>query len=185
MNRILTVVFGLLLSACTSFVIGEPYDKAIDEELNVFQKSTAEFIKSMQMNAGTAKGSYQSDEARKYYASAAASLSNLQLRADVLSSRTCPTSKALQLLASAGVDTSQAAIANAEKRVGGVADSEALDVSGNCIAIVVRGLRMAESDLEADHREASKLTPTVALLDSQEIDAAVRVALTALRAKKY
>lgn len=70
-------------------------------------------------------------------------------------------------------------------RIGGAADSEALDVSGNCIAIVVRGVRMAESDLEADHREASKLTPTVALLDSQEIDAAVRVALTALRAKKY
>lgn len=184
MNRILVVVFCLLLAGCTSFTIGEPYDKAIDDELNAFQKSAAEFIKTMQMNAGTPKGAYDSDGARKYYAAAAASLSNLQLRADVLSSRTCPTSKALQLIASIGLDTGEAAIARAEGQVGG-ADPSALDVSGNCIAVVIRGVRMAQDDLEGDHREAGRLTPTVALLDSQEIDAAVRVALTALRAKNY
>ncbi len=183
MNRILIVVFCLLLAGCTT--IGEPYDKAIDDELNAFQKSAAEFIKTMQMNAGTPKGAYESDGARKYYAGAAASLSNLQLRADVLSSRTCPTSKALQLIASTGVDTGEAAIAKAEGQVGGGADSAALDVSGNCIAVIIRGVRMAQDNLEADHREAGRLTPTVALLDSQEIDAAVRVALTALRAKNY
>ncbi|TRC92045.1 hypothetical protein FJV76_24225 [Mesorhizobium sp. WSM4303] len=185
MNRILIVVFCLLLAGCTSFAIGEPYDKAIDDELNAFQKSAAEFIKTMQVNAGTPKGSYESDGAKKYYAAAAASLSNLQLRADVLSSRTCPIAKALQLIASTGFDTGEIALAKAEGQVGGVADKSPPNVSGNCISITIRNIRIREDELEADHKDAGRLTPTVALIDGQEIDAAVRVALTALRAKNY
>lgn len=187
MRRILAAAaVSLVLSGCTAITIGEPYDKAIDDGLNGFQKASAEFIKSMEINAGTAAGSYNSNEARKYYAASAATLSNLELRAELLSSRTCPTEKVLELLGSIGLDATDTTIGQAEAQLGGEAsDSQPLDVSGNCITIMVRGVQMAEDDLEGDHREANRLTPRVALLNSEAINASVRVTLTALRSKNY
>src|SRR5262245_40431773 len=103
---LIATVLSLALSGCTGVTIGEPYDKAIDDGLNDFQKSSAAFTKSMEINAGTAKGSYHSDEAKEYYSASAATLSNLQLRADMLSDRTCPTQKVLQVLGSIGIEAS-------------------------------------------------------------------------------
>lgn len=186
MRRILAAAaVTLILSGCTAITIGEPYDQAIDDGLNEFQKSSAEFIKSMEINAGTASGSFNSTEAKAYYAASAASLSNLELRAELLSSRTCPTEKVLKFLGSIGVEASDTTMGNAEVRIGGETDTQPFDVSGNCIAIMVRGVQMAEDDLEGDHREANRLTPRVALLNSEAITAAVRVTLNALRSKNY
>lgn len=187
MRRILAAAgMALVLSGCTAITIGEPYDQAIDDGLNGFQKDTAEFIKSMEINAGSAEGSYHSAESRQYYAASAATLSNLELRAELLSSRSCPTEKVLALLRGIGLDVADTTIGQAEAKVGGEdSDSRPLDVSGNCITIMIRGVQMAEDDLEGDHREAGKLTPTVALLNSEAINAAVRITLTALRSKNY
>lgn len=179
-------VLVLTLAGCASFRIGEPYDPAMDDALNGFQKSSAAFIKSMQLNAGTTAGSYRSDGAKKYYAEATATLSNLELRAAMLSSRTCPVAQIANLTTAIGLPGVTGQLAKADAAVGATSASpQATGVSGNCMQIMVRNVVLAETNLEADHREADKLTPTVALLDSQEIDAAVRVALTALRSKKY
>ncbi|MBB2671521.1 UNVERIFIED_ORG: hypothetical protein GGE44_001072 [Rhizobium esperanzae] len=170
----------LALTGCGSFTIGVPHDQEIDNQLNDFQKSTAAFIKSMQMSAGSAKGGYHSDEAKTYYANAAASLANLQMRADMLSSRPCFPAG----VPKGGAGTSVAGVADAERRLGAAATEPTLGVKGNCLSIMIRQLRQAEGQLEEDHKSSGRISEEVAEIDGKEIDASVRQALIGLRSKK-
>ena len=177
----------LLLQGCTTVKLGEPYDSQIEDGLNSYEKSAVEFIKSSEQNYNNSKGAYDSEVSKKYYASADATLANLQIRADILSTRECPVARVAQLAALLGTSGIDADLAQAEKRAGVPVDQVGptnVDASGNCVSIVIRGVRLAQANLEADHREKGKISPTVALLDREEIDAAVRVALTTVQAKK-
>ncbi len=180
------VLLILALAACASFRIGEPYDKTIEGDLNAFQKSAVAFITSMQLNAASPSGRYDSAEAKAYYASAESTLANLQLRADLLSGRACPIGKVAALVASLPAVAPTGALHDAEVRLGLAASgSGALDTSGNCIAIVVRGVHLAELDLQGDHMTIGHLAPQTAQLDAKEISDAVRVALLAIRSRNF
>ncbi|MBB2701457.1 UNVERIFIED_ORG: hypothetical protein GGI66_006177 [Rhizobium esperanzae] len=170
----------LALTGCGSFTIGVPHDQEIDNQLNDFQKSTAAFIKSMQMSAGSAKGGYHSEEAKTYYANAAASLSNIQMRADMLSSRPCFPAG----VPKNGEGSSVAGVTDAERRLGAAATEPTLGVQGNCLSIMIRQLRQAEGQLEEDHKSSGRISQEVAEIDGKEIDASVRQALIGLRSKK-
>ncbi|MGO7667536.1 hypothetical protein ACC697_34585 [Rhizobium ruizarguesonis] len=170
----------LALTGCGSFTIGVPHDQEIDNQLNDFQKSTAAFIKSMQMSAGSAKGGYHSEEAKTYYANAAASLANLQMRADMLSSHPCFPAG----VPKDGEGTSVAGVIDAERRLGAAATEPTLGVQGNCLSIMIRQLRQAEGQLEEDHKSSGRISEEVAEIDGKEIDASVRQALIGLRSKK-
>lgn len=183
---IAVLVLAGLLAGCSSFRLGEPYDKSIEDDLNTFQKSAIAFITTMQLNAASAKGAYDSDAAKTYYATETALLTNLQTRADLLSDRPCPIGKVGALVAGLPGPSSDKAIHDAELKAGLVAAAAtgpALDTSGNCISIVVRGVRLAEMDLQLDHMEKGKISSTVAELGIEEINAAVRVALQAIRSR--
>lgn len=172
----------VLPAGCTAVQIGEPYDQVVDSELNAYQKAATQFIVSSQQSPTA--GQFSSDQSKAFYAGAAATLSNLQIRADLLSNRQCPTTRVAQIAGALGASTTESAIATAESGLGGPLE-EALDVSGNCVAITVRGVVMAHANLEADHREIGRLSPGVAQLNLLAIDSAVRVALRAVRAKDY
>jgi hypothetical protein len=174
------LALAALLVGCTAVQFGERYDKSIDDDLNAFQKTTAEFLKTMTQEAATAKGAYGSDVAKKYYATATATLSNLELRAQLLSGRECPVNQ----LAGAIEQSALTEIAAAEAKAG-VTPVDAATPSGNCIKILITNVEVAERGLEADHREQGHLTPIANQLAGIEIDHAVSIALAALRSKKY
>lgn len=174
------LVVCVILSGCTMLQPGEPYDKSIDDDLNAFQTSTAEFLKTMSQEVATAKSAYGSDVAKKYYATSAATLSNLELRAQLLSGRECPVNK----LTGAIAQSALAEIAAAQAKAG-VPEVSSERPSGNCMQILVQNVKVAEQGLEADHREQGHLTPIAIQLGGHEIDHAVSIALVALRSKKY
>ena len=173
----LALTLFILASACTTIQIGEPYDKVIDDDLNGYQKQVVEFIKTMEQNAGNNEGRYASPTAKKFYASSSATLANLQLRADVLSGRTCPIARVEALVTAAGFAVPATTAPESAEDI--------YDTAGNCVSIVLRGVRLAHADLEEDHKELGRLTPAVALLNRQAIEAAIRVALLAVHSKKY
>jgi hypothetical protein len=181
---LISCVFVVTLSACTVFEIGERYSQQIDDELNAYHKQASQFIKSMEQNAGTPQGTFSSAEAKTFYAEASATLANVELQAAVLSPRRCPTDylqKIASQLAPAALQPEEASGASADN----APQPTGSGTTGNCLSIVVHGVSLAQQDLELDHKDAGKLTPTVGTFNQQQIDAAVRVALTTLRAKKY
>ncbi|MDA4845832.1 hypothetical protein [Hoeflea poritis] len=185
MLRSLTVFLVVAtLSGCLTVQFGEPYDKVIDDELNSFQKSTAEFLKSMQQNSGNAKSSYGSDESKKYYASSSASLSNMMLRASLLSDRECPSQRVAKI-ATPALTPSVERLDRAEAGLGiSSSNNEGTFAGMNCSTVAIWSLQETHKNLEADHREYGRLSAGVAQLNGLSIDQSVRVALTTVRANK-
>jgi hypothetical protein len=170
------------LSGCTAFGASVPYPQSIDDELNAYQKSVTSFVTTMELDAGTPQGSYDSEKAKAFYAESAATLSNLALRTSLLTNKSCPlTGLAKRVSAENGK------ITQAEARAGISEDgaAPAFDASANCMSIMIRDLQNSVADLQADHKSLGKLTPHVAGLDLAEIDGAIRVALEGIRSKKY
>jgi hypothetical protein len=185
-NMTIMLAFGLLTS-CNTVQIGEPYSKDMDDQLNAYHVSAIEFINTMEQAAGKPAGAFTSDTAKAFYAKADADLDNLQIKADVLSSRKCPLSylaKAPSLQPSAALKSPIVGTATARKSETSSIPDATQDLSGNCISIVIRNVRLAQQNLESDHKQTNKLSPIVGELNRDQIDAAVRVALAAIRAKK-
>ncbi|MCA2374577.1 hypothetical protein ATU3B_23400 [Agrobacterium genomosp. 3 str. CIP 111-78] len=176
----------LFLSGCTSAQVGVPYDQKIDDELNTYHKSAVQFIKSMEQAAGTPEGRFGNEKAQKFYAESAANLANVQVRADVLSGKECFNKPVQNLIKKSDFASIDATLQQKQNTLGGT-DSQskiATSPSGNCLAVMVRGVRLAQQRLESDHQTMDKLTPTVATLNQESISASVTVALKGLRAKK-
>jgi len=184
--RIASAFVLLIVSGCTSTLIGVPYDQKIDDELNAYHKSSVQFIKSMEQAAGTPEGRFGNKNAQKFYAESAANLANIQVRADVLSDKECfnkPVQTVIEKGDFAAIDEK---LQQKQRALGGL-DSQfkiTTSPSGNCLALMVRGVRLAQQRLESDHKSMDKLTPSVATLNQESISASVTVALKGLRAKK-
>lgn len=184
--RIASAFVLLFLSGCTSAQVGVPYDQKIDDELNTYHKSAVQFIKSMEQAAGTPEGRFGNEKAQKFYAESAANLANVQVRADVLSGKECFNKPVQNLIKKSDFASIDATLQQKQNTLGGT-DSQskiATSPSGNCLAVMVRGVRLAQQRLESDHQTMDKLTPTVATLNQESISASVTVALKGLRAKK-
>ncbi len=167
------------LAGCTAVQIGEPYDAEIESGLNAYYKSTVQFVKEAQLNAGKAEGRYGSPQSNAFYASSQAALADLRLRAGIIGgNRSCPSIK----LAGAAVDAAGVQIGKTAAAIG--VDEEPIDMSGNCTTVVIRNVEIAQSALEEDHKEAKWITPAIASLDLADIEAAVRVALQTVRAHR-
>lgn len=171
----------LAIASCTAVRVGEPYDAEIEAGLNSYYKAVVAFIKQAQLNAGKPEGRYGSPESNAFYSSAQATLADLRLRAGIVGgSRTCPTISLVETaIEAAGVELSETAAT-----IDANAAPEPLDVTGNCTTIVVRNVELAHANLEADHMELGRISPTVASLNQQAIEAAVRVALQTVRSHR-
>ena len=180
---LLSFALTVTLSSCSVVTLGEGYSQRIDDELNTYHKQASQFIKSMELNAGTPQGSFSSAEAKKFYAETSATLANIELQAALLSSRRCPAVYVQQFATTlAPPELEGEPVLTALPDVSATAGNA---INGNCVSIVMHGVSLAQQNLELDHKEANKLTPTVGMLNQQQIDASVRVALTTLQAKKY
>ena len=175
MIRTTLILFvALTLSACSAFQIGERYDKSIDDDLNAFQTKTTAFIASMVQGAGTPAGGYAAPEAKSYYADAAASLSNIMLRASLLSNRVCPIGGRI-----AAVSTPIA------PEPATTAGASSVTVSGNCVVVTLRAVQSAFETLQINHRERGHISAFDASISTRAIDNSVFIALSGLRAKDY
>ena len=170
------VMIALVLTGCSSFRLGERYDKSIDDDLNAFQIETVSFITSMRLNAGTSAGAYTSDAAKAFYPKATATLSNIILRAGQLSSRPCPVNAGAGEVALPAVKIDGEVVA---------ADAPKTMVSGNCAVVTLLSLEKELKDLEAGHRDHQQIGPIRAQLLIEGINSSVAVALSGLRAKDY
>ena len=170
----LLLLFALALSGCTSFQLGERYDKSIDDDLNAFQLETVSFITSMRLNAGSPQGAYTSDAAKAFYPKATATLSNIKMRSGLLGGRPCPIN----------------AIANSitlpvDGTLGELSDTiqPRILVTGNCAEVTLLSLEKQLADLEAGHREHQQIGAIRAQWLIEGINKSVAIALYGLRAK--
>lgn len=184
--RIVSALAFLFLSGCTSAQIGVPYDQKIDDELNAYHKSAIQFIKSMEQAAATPEGRFRNEKAQKFYAESAANLANVQVRADVLSGKECFNKPVQNLIGKSDFASIDDTLRQKQNTVGSADSPSKITTSpvGNCLAVMVRGVRLAQQRLESDHQLMDKLTPTVATINQESINASVTVALKGLRAKK-
>lgn len=172
----LILIVALWLGGCSSFQLGERYDKSIDEDLNTFQTETVSFVTSMRLNAGTPAGAYTSDAAKAFYPKATAALSNIKLRAALLTTRSCPVNAiANSITLPAG---------SAPAGLSGAAQAKNM-VTGNCAEVTLLSLQKELADLEAGHRDHQQIGAIRAQFVIDGITRSVAVALSGLRAKDH
>jgi hypothetical protein len=169
------------LAACTTSLFGAYYDAELEQGLVDYNRSAMAFIKSMELNAANPEGRFDSPAATAFYAASAATLSDLQLRADVAGG---PSECRLARLAGVITSVAERSIEEAEALVG--AEGGAVEpIYGNCMSIVVRNVRIQHENLELDHRETGVLRGLAVDLNEHAIESAVRVALETVRAWRF
>lgn len=164
---------SLALASCVS-LFGVNHDPELEQGLAAYNRAAVAFIKSADLNDIP----FGSPAANAYYTAAAADLAALQLRADVAGgSRECR----LPQIAGLAITATENAIRDVAAGLG-VGELEPVDTTGNCFTIVVRGVRMANAQLERDHRVVGIIGTDLALLHEEEVTAAVRVAVQTVQA---
>lgn len=174
LRAIVVLLVVLVVSGCSSFQLGERYDKSLDDDLSAFQIEAVTFVASMRLNSGTPAGAFTSDAARAFYPKASGTLSNIVVKAGLLSSRQCPING---IANSIGLPTI---------KIGGetiAADTPKTVVTGNCAVVTLLALQNVLADLEASHRDHQKIGPVRGQLAIDDINKAVATTLSGLRAK--
>ena len=169
----LVAAVSLALASCVS-LFGVNHDPELEQGLAAYNRAVVAFIKSAELNDIP----FGSPTANAFYAQAAGDLAALQLRADIAGgSRECP----LAQLAGLALAATEEAIRNVAASLG-AGELEPVDTTGNCFTIVVRGVRLANAQLERDHRLVGVIGTNLALLHEEEVTAAVRVAAQTVQA---
>lgn len=180
---VFVLVICAVLAGCNGLRIGEPYSADIEKALNTYQLAAMKFLKQMEQERSTSKSLYTSDISKVFYAASEADLRNMQLKADLLSSRQCPANRAATLLLAMGLSSDSLTVVAGPQLDGDSDASPAADITGNCIAVTIAGLRMAHADMEALHKENQRLGPYGIAINRVAIESAVRVAVTAVQAR--
>ena len=163
---VLALAFGLAACANVQLV-----DVAIEDGVNKYHKDVTSFLK---LNVN-----YDSQQAKNFYATAAADLANVVVRAQVVAVRTsCDDGKFAESIATAA----RSGIVAANLPDPGGADVSLSD--GSCTVVALKVLQANHVRLEAMHKRNGTLGPFRAALWAELMNSSVRIALTTEAANK-
>ncbi len=185
------VALPLWLSACSLLSTGK-YDPEIEKGISDYQKSVTKFIKDAEQ--GGKSRDYDNQEAKTFYADAAANLSNVVLRAQAVSTQqTCAPADAARYALDALVKNLSDTVAG-RRNVDPAVQQTVAEISnvlsapelqgGSCTVVAMKALKANQDILESIHKREKRLVPPVTTIALENIDDTVRVALKAAVAYK-
>jgi hypothetical protein len=188
-----------LLSACSTLLVDQPYDPAIEEGLNSYHQTASAFIKKMESYGRAPPAAVISDESRQYYADMTGLLSNLVVRAAASDPKgTCPVSAVSALgldglLAGAVEQIDQTPKPNATATEFAAELKTALAdfnagtsdlAAGSCLTVTLKVVKTNHELMEMAHREEVYMGSALAGLEQSVVSQGVRIALLAARSNK-
>jgi hypothetical protein len=174
----LVILLSVVVQGC-AFRFLESYDSAIETGISDYHKSTIDYLTRITQDTGAPENSYSSSASQTYYASSAAQLSDLVVRADTNAGPKCLPSQ-LDLLSG----YVQKAVASASK---GAPKSTLADVdlsAGTCTAVAVRVMQADHKRMQAMHQRRKQLGTFNAQLWSDLVEDSTRMALVIVKATK-
>jgi hypothetical protein len=172
------VLVSVGIQGC-AFRFLESYDADIETGISDYQKSTIDYLTRITQNPAAPENSYTSTASQAYYASSAAQLSELVVRAATDPGPTCVPGQ-LSFLES--YVQQAVAGASAKSKTNSVADVDLS--SGTCTAVAIRVMQADHNRMEAMHKRDQKLGAANASLWISLVEDSTRMALTIVKATK-
>jgi len=175
---------ALLLCACTSLQLVDPYDPEIAAGLDDYDRSMSAFLTAQGQEPTSAATLYGSEDSRRFYRESEATLSNVILHAEAASNQaTCAPQIANrlglpQLIANVAGATELEAAASSDPRF-----SVRLE-DGSCTVVALKVVRANHYILEAMHKKHGRLSRGAATLAHGLIEDSIRIALRIEAAKR-
>jgi hypothetical protein len=193
-GRVLSVqsVFAAIFLAACTLPFVDRYDADLEAGVNKYQKDVTKFVKDAELGGKSRR--FGSTEAKAFYSTASADLSNAIIRAQAIStSGTCPTTQAVNGMLEAIANDMDRAIgayrirdSKIHKTLQDIRNllNTSEFASGSCTVVVMRALKANQDILELIHKTEGDLRPPASTLALQIIDDTARIAVATAVANK-
>jgi hypothetical protein len=176
---LLLVVVAVGAQAC-SFRFLESYDESIESGISDYHKSTIDYLTRITQNAAAPENSYTSPASQTYYATSAAKLSDLVVKARTNSGPTCLPDQ--QSLLNPFIQRAIAQTPSDPKL--NILQADVSLSAGTCTTVAVLVMKANHQRMQNMHQRRSQMGKSNAQLWSDLMEDSTRVALLIVKATK-